>query len=231
MKFLLILKNGWKLEFKHIFKEMIFMYTCDVCTKYVCRTGNLEEAPLNCPCRELDNIEEVKKFYLEKENMNLAHNSALVESEGYCKQTRVEEIINFANKCGYKKLGLAFCVGLSKEAKIFASILRNHGFEVESLACKNGSVLKEFIGISNEEQVRPCTYEPMCNPIGQAKLLNQSGTQLNILLGLCVGHDSLFLKYSEAPVTVFAVKDRVLGHNPLAAIYMAEGYYKKKLFK
>ncbi len=118
-----------------------------------------------------------------------------------------------------------------KEAKIFASILRNHEFEVESLACKNGSVLKEFIGISNEEQVRPCTYEPMCNPIGQAKLLNQSGTQLNILLGLCVGHDSLFLKYSEAPVTVFAVKDRVLGHNPLAAIYMAEGYYKKKLFK
>ena len=210
---------------------MIFMYTCDACTKYVCRTGNLEEAPLNYPCRELDNIEEVKKFYLEKENMNLAHNSALVESEGYCKQTRVEEIINFANKCGYKKLGLAFCVGLSKEAKIFASILRNHGFEVESLACKNGSVLKEFIGISNEEQVRPCTYEPMCNPIGQAKLLNQSGTQLNILLGLCVGHDSLFLKYSEAPVTVFAVKDRVLGHNPLAAIYMAEGYYKKKLFK
>ena len=207
------------------------MYTCDACTKYVCRTGNLEEAPLNCPCRELDNIEKVKKFYLEKENMNLAHNSALVESEGYCKQTRVEEIINFANKCGYKKLGLAFCVGLSKEAKIFASILRNHGFEVESLACKNGSVLKEFIGISNEEQVRPCTYEPMCNPIGQAKLLNQSGTQLNILLGLCVGHDSLFLKYSEAPVTVFAVKDRVLGHNPLAAIYMAEGYYKKKLFK
>lgn len=207
------------------------MYTCDACTKYVCRTGNLEEAPLNCPCRELDNIEEVKKFYLEKENMNLAHNSALVESEGYCKQTRVEEIINFANKCGYKKLGLAFCVGLSKEAKIFASILRNHGFEVESLACKNGSVLKEFIGISNEEQVRPCTYEPMCNPIGQAKLLNQSGTQLNILLGLCVGHDSLLLKYSEAPVTVFAVKDRVLGHNPLAAIYMAEGYYKKKLFK
>lgn len=210
---------------------MIFMYTCDACTKYVCRTGNLEEAPLNCPCRELDNIEEVKKFYLEKENMNLAHNSALVESEGYCKQTRVEEIINFANKCGYKKLGLAFCVGLSKEAKIFASILINHGFEVESLACKNGSVLKEFIGISNEEQVRPCTYEPMCNPIGQAKLLNQSGTQLNILLGLCVGHDSLLLKYSEAPVTVFAVKDRVLGHNPLAAIYMAEGYYKKKLFK
>ena len=207
------------------------MYTCDACTKHVCRTGDLTDAPLNCPCRELEKIEDIKKFYLEKENMMLAHESALVEAEGYCQQTRVEEIINFAKKCGYKKLGVAFCVGLAKEAKVFASILRHHGFEVESVICKSGSIPKSFIGISNEEQVRLCTYEPMCNPIGQAKFLSTAKTELNILLGLCVGHDSLFIKHSHAPVTVFAVKDRVLGHNPLAAIYLAEGYYKKKLFK
>ena len=207
------------------------MYTCDACTKHVCRTGDLTDAPLNCPCRDLEKVEDIKKFYLEKENMMLAHESALVEAEGYCQQTRVEEIITFAKKCGYKKLGVAFCVGLAKEAKVFASILRHHGFEVESVICKSGSIPKNFIGISNEEQVRPCTYEPMCNPIGQAKFLSAAKTDLNILLGLCVGHDSLFIKHSDAPVTVFAVKDRVLGHNPLAAIYLAEGYYKKKLFK
>ena len=67
----------------------------------------------------------------------------------------------------------------------------------------------------------------MCNPIGQAKLLNSAQTQLNILLGLCVGHDSLFIKYSEAPVTVLAVKDRVTGHNPLAPLYLHQSYYKK----
>ena len=207
------------------------MYTCDSCTKQVCRIGDLTDAPLNCPCRELEKIEDIKKFYLERENMMLAHESALVESEGYCQQTRVEEIIAFAKKCGYKKLGIAFCVGLVKEAKIFASILRHNGFEVDSVACKSGSIPKEFIGITSEQQVRPCTYEPMCNPIGQAKFLNSAKTDLNILLGLCVGHDSLFIKHSDAPITVFAVKDRVLGHNPLAAIYMADGYYKKKLFK
>ena len=70
----------------------------------------------------------------------------------------------------------------------------------------------------------------MCNPIGQAIFLNEAKTELNIILGLCVGHDSLFIKYSKAPVTVFAVKDRVLGHNPLAVIYQAEAYYKNKLF-
>ena len=207
------------------------MYTCDSCAKQVCRTGDLTDAPLNCPCRELEKIEDIKKFYLERENMMLAHESALVESEGYCQQTRVEEIMAFAKKCGYKKLGIAFCVGLAKEAKIFANILRHNGFEVDSVACKSGSIPKEFIGITNEQQVRPCTYEPMCNPIGQAKFLSSAKTELNILLGLCVGHDSLFIKHSDAPVTVFAVKDRVLGHNPLAAIYLAEGYYKKKLFK
>lgn len=163
--------------------------------------------------------------------MRLAHNSALVEAEGYCQLTRIQEIILFAKKCNFTKLGLAFCTGLANEAQIFANILRYHGFQVESLICKNGSISKEFINIKNGEQVRPqCKFEPMCNPIGQAKLLNERKTDLNILLGLCVGHDSLFIKYSEAPVTVFAVKDRVLGHNPLAAIYTSNSYYNKKLF-
>lgn len=207
------------------------MYTCDSCKKHSCKSGNLEDAPLNCPCRELEKIQEIKKFYLEDENMKLAHNSALVEAEGYCQLTRVQEIIKFAQKCNFTKLGLAFCVGLSNEAQVFANILRYHGFQVESLICKNGSIPKNFIDIEREEQVRPyCEFEPMCNPIGQAKLLNERKTDLNILLGLCVGHDSLFIKYSEAPVTVFAVKDRVLGHNPLAAIYTANSYYNKKLF-
>lgn len=207
------------------------MYTCDSCLKHSCRNGDLSNAPTNCPCRELEKIEEIKKYYLEDDNMKLAHNSALVEAEGYCQLTRIQEIILFAKKCNFTKLGLAFCIGFSSEAQTFANILRFHGFQVESIICKNGSIKKEFINIDREHQVRPtCEFEAMCNPIGQAKLLNDRKTELNILLGLCVGHDSLFIKYSEAPVTVFAVKDRVLGHNPLAAIYTANSYYNKKLF-
>lgn len=70
----------------------------------------------------------------------------------------------------------------------------------------------------------------MCNPIGQAALLEKAGTQLNVILGLCVGHDTLFLRSSAAPTTVLAAKDRVLGHNPVAALYLAESYYREKLF-
>jgi uncharacterized metal-binding protein len=67
----------------------------------------------------------------------------------------------------------------------------------------------------------------MCNPVAQAMILNDAGVHFNILLGLCVGHDSLFFKYADAPVTVLAVKDRVTGHNPLAAVYLMDSYYSR----
>lgn len=205
------------------------MYTCASCKKHSCRTGNLEDAPQNCPCRETDELEKIKEQYWDPENLKIAYQSALVEAEGYCKKTRLEEIVDFAHKCGYHKLGVAFCIGLCKEAELFCSILRENGFEVSSVICKNGSVPKELIGIQDSQKNRPGTYEPMCNPVGQAVFLNREQTELNILLGLCVGHDSLFIKYSDAPVTVFAVKDRVLAHNPLGAIYLSDSYYKNRL--
>ena len=80
-----------------------------------------------------------------------------------------------------------------------------------------------------EFRVRPGTYEVMCNPIAQAELLNREGTQFNVCLGLCVGHDSLFYKYSKALVTTLVAKDRVTGNNPVAAIYCADGYLNKRL--
>ncbi len=207
------------------------MYTCAFCTKHSCRTGDIKNAPQNCPCRETEMLETIKKRYQDPKVAKIAYQSALVESGGYGRKTRLEEIIDFANRCEFRKLGVAFCIGLSKEAKIFCSILRDHGFEVSSVICKNGSVPKEFLGIQDCQKNHPGAYEPMCNPVGQAAFLNQEKTDLNIMLGLCVGHDSLFIKYSDAPVTVFAVKDRVLAHNPLGAIYMADSYYKDKLYR
>jgi len=207
------------------------MYHCAMCGKHSCQTGELEKAPRNCPCNEKEEQEKIKRAYLEDANYQLAYNSALVEAEGYCKSTRLEETMDFAKKCGFKKLGLAFCVGLSHEAKILSSILRHNGFNVNSVICKNGSIPKEFLKIKDNEKVRSGTVEAMCNPIGQAFFLNSAQTDFNIVLGLCVGHDSLFIKYSKAPVTVLAVKDRVLAHNPLGAIYLSESYYKNKLYE
>ncbi|HEY8364302.1 MAG TPA: DUF1847 domain-containing protein [Haloplasmataceae bacterium] len=203
---------------------------CAFCEKKGCYTGELDINNNKCPSNDKDLIDEAKKLYHEEENHKLAYNSALVESSGYGKNTRLEEIIDFANRCGFKRLGVAFCIGLKEEAKCLCHILKHHHFEVISVVCKNASIPKEFMGIKEDEKVRPNTREAMCNPIMQAMVLNKAQTELNILLGLCVGHDTLFIKYSKAPITVFAVKDRVLAHNPLGAIYLANSYYKKKLY-
>jgi len=127
----------------------------------------------------------------------------------------------------YKRLGLVFCVGLKREAAIVDSILKKKGFDVISVCCKAGRTPKELIGIEDADKVFQGTEEAMCNPVFQAMVVNEEKTDFNILLGLCVGHDSLFFKHAEAPTTVLAVKDRVTGHNPLAAIYLNHSYFQR----
>lgn len=175
-----------------------------------------------------EQIHQVKELYREAENHQVMCAAAEVETEGYLKQCRVEEIICFAQKMGAKKLGIATCVGLLREAGILAKILRSHGFEVYGAACKVGAIPKTEVGIDPKCEAIGVS---MCNPIMQAKLLNEAGTDLNLVVGLCVGHDSLFYKYSEALATTAVTKDRVTGHNPAAALYTAESYYSKLMKK
>jgi uncharacterized metal-binding protein len=144
------------------------------------------------------------------------------------KLPRIEELIQFARKCGYKTLGIAHCAGLIKEAGMLTDILENNGFEVISVQCKAGAVPKEAIGIKPEEKVSgPEKWETMCNPIAQAMIINNAQVDLAIMLGLCIGHDTLFIKYCDVPLTVLAVKDRLLAHNPLAALYLSDSYYRR----
>lgn len=161
--------------------------------------------------------------------------ASLQEAEGYadrdrgyahvrpCKP-RILEIAEFARRMGYHRLGLVFCAGLAREARVVAEYYRGSGFTVVSVICKVGNVPKERLGVADDQKIAVGRPEAMCNPITQAMIVNAAGTELNILLGLCVGHDSLVLKYAEAPCTVLAVKDRLLGHNPLAAVYTLESY-------
>lgn len=198
------------------------MYRCASCSIHACNYENNNYPTPNCPCVAAD-MPEIKELYRENENFKIAQQSTFCVNAGYGVKTRLEETMDFAHMCEYKNIGLAFCIGLASEGKMLNKILSYNGFTVHAIVCKIGAFSKELVGLKG-------TTVTMCNPIGQAKLLNEAKTDFNILLGLCVGHDSLFMKYSEAPVTVFAVKDRVLAHNPLGAIYLAEFYYKDKLF-
>lgn len=196
------------------------------------------KSPDFCPTQHYGEIVQAAVAEMQKpEIAKFALAASVQEGEGYCDREkgydqvhpgkpRIQETIEFAHKMGYRRIGLAFCMGLVKEARVVEQLLSDSGFEVVSALCKVGAVDKSAIGVTDDQKIRIGAFEPLCNPIAQAMVMNTAGTEFNIVVGLCVGHDALFLKYADAMCTVLAAKDRLLGHNPLAAIYTIDSYYR-----
>ena len=207
-------------------KENNIEHSCVDCGTQNCKYKT-RTYPDFCLTTHLDeeDMEWAVEKYKEDNNHKIMVASAEVEYEGYCQWTRVQEIMEFARKINAHKIGIANCIGLINEARIFAKILRANGFEAYGVICKVGGKAKSSIGIPQQcEGIGPA----MCNPILQARLLNKAKTDLNVVIGLCVGHDSLFYKYADAYTTTLVTKDRVTGHNPAASLYTANSYYRKK---
>jgi uncharacterized metal-binding protein len=208
----------------------------------ICRSPE-GQGPAFCPTiHRQEMVEKANQEFAKADIQHFARQASIQEAECYANRNvkpyvshatkpRVQETCEFAQKMGYKKIGIAFCGGLHKEALSLTQILEAQGLEVVSVMCKAGRTPKETIGLTDQQKVRIGEFEPMCSPIGQAMILNAEKTDFNILLGLCVGHDSLFLKYGQAFCTVLAAKDRVLGHNPCAALYTTGSYYARMLRK
>jgi uncharacterized metal-binding protein len=196
------------------------MIDCAGCEQYDCYRGD--------PCiRGQDDLQAyahpTKKLYEAPGNLKALEVSTAVEGEHYMEWTRLEEVMGYARGMGYRKIGIAHCVGLTREARVLKDMLERE-FEVHAICCKFSGVDKQSFGL---KQIDDGRYEAICNSVGQAMVLNDLGTELNLIVGLCIGHDILFTQHSKAPVTTFIVKDRVLGHNPAVALY--SNYYKRRL--
>jgi uncharacterized metal-binding protein len=192
---------------------------CSNCNKHICYEGK--------GCSQGFDFQEYisnsRVEYEKHDNSKILNVSSQVESDHYMKGTRLEEIMDFARLMNYKTIGIAHCIGLMNETKQLKLYLEKK-FVVHSVCCKFSGIDKKDFNVS---QIRHDRYEAICNPVGQAMVLNELKTDMNMIVGLCVGHDMLFSKYSNAPVTTFIVKDRVTGHNPAATVY--SDYYKRKL--
>jgi uncharacterized metal-binding protein len=127
---------------------------------------------------------------------------------------RVQEIKNFARKAGIKRIGIAHCVAVMKEADAVKAYLSDE-FEVFSIDCKYGKIAKQQMFEGGGSSI-------LCNPAGQAEYLKENKTEINLLMGLCVGHDMIFNQKSAVPVTTLLVKDRVNKHNTLESIQSIE---------
>lgn len=210
---------------------------CMECEIYRCRHPEVKKPwPEKCPRR---NYPHILKKTIEKsrrdsyvKKVNFGCDEAMYRGydpgESVHNWPRVRELIEYAKVLGYKKIGIAGCMGLIEESKTLGQILTKAGFRVSLVNCMAGSTTRAKVLLKKREKV---SSPFVCNPLFQAEVLNREKTDLNVMVGLCLGHDILFIRNSKADVTPFVVKDRLTGHNPVAALYVSKTYYKNRLPK
>ena len=208
--------------------------TCIECEAYKCRYPEVRKIPpQDCPRK---NYPRALKQTLERNRNDPAIQKINIACEEVLKRgrdalgynwTRVRELIEYARLLGYRKIGIAGCVGLIDESKILGRILKEAGFKVVLVSCMAGGTTRSKFGLKERENA---SSQVVCNPLMQAEVLNEEKTELNVMVGLCLGHDILFIRNSKADVTPLIVKDRVTGHNPVAALYTSQTYYKSRLW-
>jgi uncharacterized metal-binding protein len=172
---------------------------CLECEDRVCLQGD------PCPHLDLPAKEPSKKSL---EMLEAAWDVALEKERTLC---RLAELVYFALEMGYQKLGVAFCEDLREPAAILVDVLRRF-FDVVPVGCRVG-------GNSDPGSA--------CNPSAVAAFLNSKETDLNVLVGFCVGADCVFSQESQAPVTTLFAKDKSLANNPIGAVY--SHYYLKDI--
>lgn len=218
---------------------------CAKCPNMYCSSGPMEKLNKNalpeyCPmCTNEDTIRESREQYGVEDVKKLYVPSTITEKEAYqtvrgtrmAVRPRIKELIELAKLLEVEKIGIAFCAGLKNEASRLTEFLENNDFKVASALCKCGGTDKTELGVKPEHKIGDSEkFEAGCNPILQAKLLNKAETGINVIVGLCIGHDMLFTMNSEAPVTTLVVKDRLLGHNPVIGLFSQyhEGIIEKQ---
>ena len=192
-----------------------------------CWRGEDKGIPSYCQANHYpEEIEKANKAYAEPEVVALYTAACVVgkKNDGY--RTRIEEAIDFAKEMKFSIVGFATCVAFANELEVISRLFEQGGIEVFSAGCQIGRSSATDRGLPHLEAYPD---NSSCNPIAQAEILNKAETQLNYIIGLCMGHDILFTRYSRAPVSTLIVKDRLMGNNPAAAIY---GWHaRRSLFK
>jgi len=205
---------------------------CVKCTVMRCSSKESgRKVPPSCPTEKYAGLvkEATEKYKLpENQAINmgwLGVMSKILDPEKQREKwswTRLDEVMEYAKIRNMKKLGIATCYGLMAESRALSDILENNGFDVVSVSCLCGETNPQDIGLPGNIT---------CNSILQAEVLNHEKTELNIMVGLCIGHDILFLKHAKAETTPLVVKDRSLGHNPVAALYQSQGFFRDRFIK
>lgn len=177
---------------------------CTLCKNRICREGE------KCAIVSFDNNEVLALYQQEQQIVQAA--ARLVDNGRAGSLSRLHEIVELARELDMHKLGLAYCYGMEKDARLVAQYLRGEGFAIEAASCTVGGLTQKQINTESNN----CNVA--CNPIGQALQLNKRQPDLVLTMGLCLGHDLLFQRNIKADTTTLVVKDRVHHHQPLMAL-------------
>ncbi len=191
--------------------------TCVDCGLNTCEQVD-GQRPAFCPTNgfSLEENAQLKALLDEDQNRRIIQSAAHSAHVGHRqKLSHLEETILFAEGIGAKKIGIAACISLAAEARAATRVMRKRGFEVVGAICKAGCITFGDLAVPFDERGADAV---LCNPIYQAQLLNEEETDLNVVIGLCAGHDALFLKHADAPCTILAVKDFKFDHNSVRAL-------------
>lgn len=176
---------------------------CVNCTPKTCRQSE------SCGVEKFEKAE-LLDIYNNPENQKIISAAAsLVDNGKAGKLSRLQELIEFIKKMDYKKVGLAYCYGMEKDAKAFRDIFKNENIKLRTVSCTVGGVNQ------NEVNDDSCIEKVSCNPLGQAEQLNSEGVDFVIIMGICLGHDILLQRNLKADFTTFVVKDRVYSNAPM----------------
>jgi uncharacterized metal-binding protein len=193
-----------------------------ICPKQGCWRGDDPDIPGYCQANNyLEEINKATKEYEKPPAVSLYKAASRVGEHNGGMTPRIEEALLLAKELKLKRIGFAACVAMVAELGYLKKLFTRDGFEVFTPGCQIGRIGAESRGVP---EIKDCVRSS-CNPIAQAEILNSDDTQLNFILGLCMGHDILFTQYSNAPVSTLIVKDRVTGNNPAAALY---GWHRRK---
>lgn len=191
-------------------------YGCRHCATAAALKGERARMPRTCPTLTHQEIAQDVRAYRSDERRELmrAADEAPFEEDGTLRP-RVDELAWFAKRTGVRKLGIAFCVSMRQEAQRLAERMEAEGLETALVCCRVGAVDAGELGLPKKAPER---FASACNPVAQARLLDEARVELVAAVGLCIGHDLVLQRESVAPVTTLVVKDRVHDHHPIAAL-------------
>jgi uncharacterized metal-binding protein len=170
----------------------------------------------NC-ASEFGDVFPVEKYSKLHHSMEV---TADIAAETHRRLCRVAEFIYYGLGMEYKHVGVAFCIEMFRETEILTRLLRRF-FKVTPVCCKVGGHI--------QPDLHTASNGVLCNPIGQARILNRIQTDINVIVGLCVGCDFICSRYSKAPTSTLFVKDKSLANNPVSALYSK--YYIDEILK